>query len=109
MCERLLLLAILSASCQLALAEPIPVTTNRLGDVRIERQFRAPATVLSANRAVITSEVTALIEEILVDVGASVEAGELMIRLDNDNARLAVATAMANLSASHNSFFGTNS
>lgn len=65
----------------------------------MERELRAPATVLSANRAVVTSEVTALIETVLADVGASVKKGATLIRLDNDNASLALAQARANLDA----------
>lgn len=81
------------------LAEQVPVTVERLGDVRIERELRAPATVLSANRAVVTSEVTALIEKVLADVGASVKKGALLVQLDNDNARFSLAQARASLDA----------
>lgn len=97
--DKRLLLAVLSVGWQVSQAQPVPVSVQRLGDVRVEREFRAPASVLSANRAIITSEVTALIEVILVDVGASVDEGELLIRLDDDNARLSVAQAQANLKA----------
>ncbi len=93
-----LLLAVAVGGTALA-QEPIPVTVQRLGDLRVERESRAPATVLSANRAGVTSEVTALIEELLADVGASVEKGALLVRLNNDNARLSLAQARASLEA----------
>jgi RND family efflux transporter MFP subunit len=41
--------------------------------------------------------VTALIEEVLADVGASVKKGDVLVRLDNNNARLALAQARAGL------------
>ena len=79
------------------LAEPVSVSVERLGDLRVARELRAPATVLSANRAVVTSEVTALIDAVLADVGASVRKGAILIRLDDDNARLALSQARASL------------
>jgi len=89
----------LSLCCGAGWAQPVPVSVERLDDLRIERELRAPATVLSANRTVVTSEVTALIQEVLADVGAAVEKGALLIRLDNDNASLSLADARAGLDA----------
>jgi RND family efflux transporter MFP subunit len=43
--------------------------------------------------------VTALIEKVVADVGATVKKGELLIQLDNDNARLSLAQARAGLDA----------
>jgi len=96
--KELLPLILLFASSP-GLAEPVSVTVQRLGDLRVERELYAPATVLSANRAVITSEVTALIDEIAVDVGSSVDKGATLVRLDDDNARLALRQAKASLAA----------
>jgi len=84
---------------QSAVAATVSVSVERLGDVRIARELRAPATVLSANRAIITSEVTALISEVLVDVGAAVKKGATLVRLDDDNARLSLAQARATLAS----------
>jgi len=89
----------LSLYSGIALAQAVPVAVERLGDLRMERELRASATVLSANRAIVTSEVTALIEAVLADVGASVKKGATLIRLDNDNASLTLAQARANLDA----------
>jgi len=85
--------------CRIGLAEPVPVSVERLADLRIERELRAPASVLSANRAVVTSEVTALIEKVVADVGATVKKGALLVQLDNDNAILSLAAARASLDA----------
>jgi RND family efflux transporter MFP subunit len=82
---------------QSAIAETVSVSVQRLGDLRVERELRAPATVLSANRAVVTSEVTALIEEVLADVGAAVKKGAVLVQLDSDNARLSLEQARASL------------
>jgi multidrug efflux system membrane fusion protein len=96
---KILLIPALAICCQVVSAQSVPVAVERLGDLRVERVLRAPATVLSANRAVVTSEVTALIEEVVADVGASVEKGDLLVRLDNDNATLSLAAAEAALAA----------
>ena len=83
----------------IAVAGPTPVTVQRLGDLLVDRELRAPATVVAANRAVITSEVTALIDQVAADVGAEVRKGQLLIKLDDDNSRLALAQAQARLVA----------
>ncbi|MDH5500513.1 MAG: hypothetical protein OEY72_05350, partial [Gammaproteobacteria bacterium] len=44
-------------------ADPIPVSVQRLSEVLVDREVRAPASVISANRAIVTSEVSALIKE----------------------------------------------
>lgn len=93
-----LLLAVLLYS-GIGHAQPVPVDVERLGDLRVERELRAPASVLSANRTVVTSEVTALIKMVLADVGASVKKDAILVRLDNDNASLALAQARASLEA----------
>lgn len=87
------------ASVAVNAADPVSVSVQRLGDLLIDREVRAPASVVSANRAVVTAEVSALIKEVPADVGAAVRKGELLIRLDDDNARLALAHAQASLAA----------
>jgi RND family efflux transporter MFP subunit len=99
MSKKLILIPIVLICCSTALAAPIPVSVERLGDLRVERELRAPASVMSANRAILTSQVTALIQKVVADVGATVKKGALLIQLDNDNARLALAQANATLDA----------
>lgn len=94
-----LLLITLLAFVRNGLAEPVSVSVQRLGDLRVERELRAPATVISANRAVVTAEVTALIDAVLTDVGATVKKGAVLVRLDNDNARFALQQARASLAS----------
>ena len=64
------------------------VTVQRLGDLLVDRELRAPATVISANRALVTSEVSALIHEVPVDVGDTISQGEPLVVLDDSNNRL---------------------
>ena len=80
-------------------ADPVPVSVQRLGDLLIDKELRAPATVISANRALITSEVSALIEDVPVDVGDTIQQGETLVVLDDDNNRLMLAQARARLAA----------
>lgn len=77
----------------------ISVTVRELGELLVAREFRAPASVISANRTVVTSQVTALIDEVAVDVGDEVSEGDLLVKLDPADARLAVAEAEADLAA----------
>ena len=77
----------------------IPVTVQSLGDVLVAREYRAPASVITANRAVVTSQITALIDEVAADVGHEVGQGQLLVRLDQADTRLALAEAEAALAA----------
>jgi len=86
-------------SVPLLAAEPIPVAVERLGDLLVDRELRAPAVVISANRAILTSQVAALISEVAKDVGDQVRKDELLIRLDAANASHALAQAEASLAA----------
>ena len=77
----------------------IAVTVRNLGEVLVAREFRAPASVIAANRAVVTSQITALIDEIAVDVGDQVAKDQLLVRLDPADTQLALAEAEAALAA----------
>lgn len=93
----LLLFCVLSPAIEAA--DRIPVTVQPLGDLLVNRELRAPGVVISANRAVVTSQVAALISEVAKDVGDQVKKGDLLIRLDDANARYALAQARAMLIA----------
>jgi RND family efflux transporter MFP subunit len=96
--NEILALFLVAASPAVAAAE-IAVTVQELGEVLVAREFRAPASVITANRAVITSQITALIDEIIVDVGDEVKKDQLLVKLDQADARLALAEAEAALAA----------
>ena len=91
-------LALVAASPALMAAE-VAVTVQDLGEVLVAREFRAPASVISANRTVVTSQITALIDQISVDVGDEVKKDQLLVRLDQADARLGLAEAEAALAA----------
>ncbi|MEQ8207876.1 MAG: efflux RND transporter periplasmic adaptor subunit, partial [Woeseia sp.] len=62
-------------------------------------EIRAPATVVPANKAVITAQVTGLIEVVEKDVGAAVKKGDVLVRLNDDDAQLGLDRARADLQA----------
>lgn len=80
-------------------AAAIPVTVGPLAEQLLDLEIRAPAMVVPANQAVITAQVTGLIEAVEQDVGAAVKQGDVLIRLDSDDAQLALDRARAELQA----------
>lgn len=95
-----LLLFILLALPSLSIAQTaVPVTVQPLGELLVERELRAPAEVLSANRATIGAEVPAVIESIKTDVGQVVAKGEVLLALDATDYELALSQARANLAS----------
>jgi RND family efflux transporter MFP subunit len=68
-------------------------------ELLVDSVRRAPAKVVAANRATITSEVSAIINAVHRDVGADVASGELLVELDAANAQNGLAQAKASLSA----------
>ena len=93
------ILCVLVSGAALA-ADPVSVTVQRLGDVLIDKELRAPATVISANRALVRAEVSAPIEEVPLDVGDTISQGEPLVALDDNNNRLMLTQAKARLAAS---------
>jgi len=82
-----------------ALAEPIPVQTQRFVELAIYPQFSAPATVVSDNHSRISAEISARIHKIPVRVGDIVQKGALLVQLDNQDYELALMGNVATLSA----------
>ncbi|WP_395377686.1 efflux RND transporter periplasmic adaptor subunit [Marinicella sp. W31] len=78
---------------------PIPVTVQPLSELLVERELRAPAEVLAANRATIATEVAAVVESIHADVGQQVKSGDLLLQLQVTDYELAVQQAQANLAS----------
>jgi RND family efflux transporter MFP subunit len=77
----------------------IPVSVERLSEQLVELEVRAPALVVPANQAVLTAQISALIKSVHADVGAAVRSGDLLIRLDDADARLALDQTQADLRA----------
>jgi RND family efflux transporter MFP subunit len=80
---------------QVMAADPVPVTARPLVEVVIYPQQRAPATVLSLNDSNLSAELNARIDEIPVLVGQAVEAGTVLVRLDNTDYTLALQQQQA--------------
>jgi RND family efflux transporter MFP subunit len=78
-------------------AEPVQVTVSTLGDLAINPEQRAAASVVSLNDSQISAEVSARIIEIPVQVGATVEAGAVLAKLDAADYELARASAEAQI------------
>ncbi len=98
--KRLLLTsALILLSAATTAQQPVAVSVSPLEEMLVNREVRASATVVSANEPVVTAQLAALVDAVLHDVGASVSRGELLIRLDDANAELALAQAEANLAA----------
>ena len=92
-------LALVAALAPVLAQAETAVTVRDLGEILVAREFRAPASVIAANRAVVTSQITALIDEITVDVGDHVAKDQLLVRLDPADTQLALAEAEAALAA----------
>jgi RND family efflux transporter MFP subunit len=97
--SRIIILIVIAAVAPATVRAEIPVRVQNLGDMLVAREYRAPASVVTANRAVVTSQITALIEEVAADVGHAVQQGQLLVRLDQADTRLALAEAEAALAA----------
>ena len=80
-------------------AEPIPVTTQTLAELAIYPQYRAPASVVSDNDSRISAEVSAPIIDIPVRVGDVVKKGDVLVRLEQTDLKLARAREEAAIAA----------
>ncbi len=68
-------------------------------DVALPDRHSASASVLAPNDAVIAAEIAATVSEVHVEAGRSVARGELLVSLDERDARLALQQAEAQLKA----------
>jgi RND family efflux transporter MFP subunit len=90
----LLLLTCLSAQAQTN--TPVPVTTQALADVVIERRLTANAEVTAKHISTLSGEVSAVVKAVHVDTGDAVSQGQLLISLDDTDLSLQVEQAEAN-------------
>lgn len=108
-------LALMTALCTLPLttmrAQPTPSTAPptdsrtsvgvaRLGDVWIQPEREAPASVVPRNESRLSVEVSGTLQRWTADVGASVKRGALLAQIDARDYQLAVQRAQAALDAS---------
>lgn len=80
-------------------AAAVPVTVAPLSSQLVDLEVRAPATVVPANRAVVTAQITALVAGVAADVGDTVARGDLLVELDDADARLGLERTRADLAA----------
>jgi len=93
----------LMSSCFLAGAaqaqDPVSVEVRTLSDILVDTERTASADVRSLNVTTVSAEVSAVVKQILVDVGVAIKKGELLVQLDTGDYRLALQQAEANLAA----------
>jgi len=77
----------------------IAITAARVAAREIPRRIEVTGTLLPFEEAVLTNEQPGTVEAVLVDMGDRVEPGQLLLRLDAREARLALTQAEANLLA----------
>lgn len=77
----------------------IAITAARVAAREIARSVEVTGTLLPFEEVVLTNEQPGTVEAVLVDLGDRVEAGQLLLRLDAREARLALLQAEANLLA----------
>ena len=88
------LLFVLLASPVLAEA---PVRVEPAADRPIVRQINVTGTVTSSRTAVLSTAVAGLVEDLLVDEGYRVNAGDILVNLDAELAQLALERTVAGL------------
>lgn len=82
-----------------AAAAPVEVGVQALADALQPRQVSAPASVRARNESELSSDISARVQRIHADVGATVAAGDLLLELDDTDYRLALAQADARVSS----------
>lgn len=100
--RKLLVALLLSVLFQFSYADgkPFDVETRSLGDIAKKVERSASGLVVSEHDATIKAEITALIDQIFVNVGDRVNEGDLLVGLDCTDYRLAVELSDADLQSS---------
>ncbi|MFC3192702.1 efflux RND transporter periplasmic adaptor subunit [Marinicella sediminis] len=94
-----LFLILFSLSVQAQNNPPVPVTTQSLQDVVIERRLTANAEVTARNASTLSAEVNAVVKAIHADSGDPISKDQLLISLDDTDLQLQLEQAQANLQA----------
>lgn len=79
-------------------SEPQQVATLVASEERVVREF--PGTVVADQKATIAARLTATVVEVLVEVGQSVEKGDVLLRLESDDLNARVVQTEQSLSSS---------
>jgi RND family efflux transporter MFP subunit len=73
----------------------VPVTVKPLESLQIDPLHSAPATVISLNHSQLSAQISARIEQIVVQVGQQVKQGDKLVQLDCSDSKLAEQDAKA--------------
>ena len=76
---------------------PVPVEKYQVKQGKIVNEVMGTGTLDAKVKAIISSKISGLIENVMVDQGDEVNANQLVIMLDDDQLALQVKVAMANL------------
>ncbi len=93
-CNRIVICLILLAPSQVVLAEA-PVRVEPVSSHTIVQQANVSGTVTSPRSALLSTAVAGLVQEIVVDEGHRVEAGDTLLSLDAELAELSLDRARA--------------
>jgi len=77
----------------------IPVQVQTLDEVLVAAERSAPAEVASLNTSTVAAEVTAVVKEVLAEVGEEIQPDQALLQLDDRDYQLALNQARANLEA----------
>ena len=87
------------AASQAHTEQAVTITTKPVETHEVKRTVEMVGTLSGWEEVTVSNETAGTIEKILVDLGDKVKRGQLLIRLDQREARLALAQAEANLQA----------
>jgi len=94
------LLIIIFVTLPLSINAQVAVKVQPLNEVLVDLERRAPADVRPFNDAVLSAQVSAVVQELFADVGQNVVAGEPLLQLDPADYLLALDQARAQLRSS---------
>ncbi len=93
----LLIIAVLAAVIYWFKFAPIPVQKHQVKRVKIMAEVMGTGTLDAKTKIIISSKISGRIKDVLVDQGDKVSANQLLVTLDNDQLKLQVQVALANL------------
>ncbi len=76
---------------------PVPVTIHEIKPVTVVDRIRLPGMIEALNRAAVSAQVGGRVEAIPVEEGGQVRAGDILVRIEAEDYRIAVEKAEATL------------
>ena len=90
-------IAVLAAAVYWLKFSPVPVEKYQVKQGEIVNKVMGTGTLEAKVKAIISSKISGLIENVMVDQGDKVSANQLVVTLDDDQLKLQMNVAMANL------------